>query len=109
MMRWVYAHFFKIIYGWFEFIYLLIFSLSAGSTFNMPCNKASPHGKFRQSRQHNISRTIMVPLFSAQKSSANYLAPRVFAQKGFDISNFGHFFCPIPEIFSTLVQSFSTK
>jgi hypothetical protein len=51
----------------------------------------------------------MVPLFSAQKSSANYLAPRVFAQKGFDISILGHFFCPFPEIFSTLVQSFSTK
>ena len=34
-----------------------------------------------------------------QKSSANYLVPRVFAQKGFAISIFGHFFCPFPENF----------
>jgi hypothetical protein len=50
-------------------------------------------------------RTIMVRIYFARKSSANYLAPRVFAQKGFAISIFGHFFCPIPEIFLTLVQS----
>ena len=41
-------------------------------------------------------RTMMVTHFSSQKSSANYLAPRVFSQKGFDISIFGHFFCPFP-------------
>ena len=35
----------------------------------------------------------------AQKSSANYLVPRVFAQKGFAISIFGHFFCPFSENF----------
>jgi len=34
-----------------------------------------------------------------QKSSAIYLVPRVFAQKGFAISIFGHFFCPFPENF----------
>jgi hypothetical protein len=50
-------------------------------------------------------RTIMVCVYCSRKSSANYLAPRVFAQKGFAISIFGHFFCPIPEIFLTLVQS----
>jgi hypothetical protein len=41
-------------------------------------------------------RTIMVPFFSARKSSANHLAPHVFVQKGFDISILGHFFCPFP-------------
>ena len=34
-----------------------------------------------------------------QKSSANYLVTRVFAQKGFAISIFGHFFCPFSENF----------
>jgi hypothetical protein len=46
-----------------------------------------------------IIRTIMVTYFSSRKSSANYLAPRVFAQKGFDISIFGHFFCPFSQNF----------
>ena len=53
--------------------------------------------------------TIYALAKMAQKSSANYLVPRVFSQKGFDISIFGHFFCPIPEIFLTLVQSKSKK
>jgi hypothetical protein len=34
-----------------------------------------------------------------RKSSAIYLVPRGFAQKGFAISIFGHFFCPFPENF----------
>jgi hypothetical protein len=34
-----------------------------------------------------------------QKSSANYLVTLGFAQKGFAISIFGHFFCPFPENF----------
>ena len=41
----------------------------------------------------------MVSRNDRQKSSANYLVPRVFAQKGFDISIFGHFFCPFSENF----------
>ena len=41
----------------------------------------------------------MVSQMFAQKSSANYLVPRVFAQKGFAISIFGHFFCPFSENF----------
>ena len=28
-----------------------------------------------------------------------YLVPRVFSQKGFDISIFGHFFCPFSQNF----------
>jgi len=34
-----------------------------------------------------------------RKSSANYLVPRGFAQKGFAISILGHFFCPFPDNF----------
>jgi hypothetical protein len=34
-----------------------------------------------------------------QKSSANYLGPRVFAQKGFVDLIFGHFFCPFSQNF----------
>jgi hypothetical protein len=41
----------------------------------------------------------MVSRNDRQKSSANYLVPRVFAQKGFAISIFGHFFCPFSENF----------
>ena len=44
-------------------------------------------------------RPYMVSQMFAQKSSANYLVPRVFAQKGFAISIFGHFFCPFSENF----------
>ena len=44
-------------------------------------------------------RTIMVCIYFPRKSSANRLAPHVFAQKGFDISILGHFFCPFPENF----------
>jgi hypothetical protein len=58
---------------------------------------------------HHLGRTIMVSQFSLRKSSANYLAPRVFAQKGNGLTIFGHFFCPFSEIFLTLVQSFSEK
>jgi hypothetical protein len=54
-------------------------------------------------------RTIMVRVFSSRKSSAKRLAPRVFAQKSFVDSIFGHFFCPFPENFSSLVQSKSKK
>jgi hypothetical protein len=57
----------------------------------------------------HFGRTIMVSRFSLPKSSANYLAPRVFAQKGNGLSIFGHFFCPFSEIFLTLVQSFLRK
>jgi hypothetical protein len=39
-----------------------------------------------------------------RKSSANYLATRVFAQKGFVDLDFGHHQCPFLEIFLTLVQ-----
>jgi hypothetical protein len=41
----------------------------------------------------------MVSRLCAGKSSAIYLVPRVFAQKGFAISIFGHFFCPFSENF----------
>jgi hypothetical protein len=58
---------------------------------------------------HAKCRTIMVSHFSIQKSSANYLAPRVFAQKGNGVTVFGHFFCPFSEIFLTLVQSKNKK
>ena len=44
-------------------------------------------------------RPYMLSRKCLQKSSANYLVPRVFAQKGFAISIFGHFFCPFPENF----------
>jgi hypothetical protein len=43
--------------------------------------------------------TNMVSRNDRQKSSANHLVPRVFAQKGFAISIFGHFFCPFSENF----------
>ena len=33
------------------------------------------------------------------KSSANYLVRVEFSQKGFDISIFGHFFCPFSQKF----------
>ncbi len=56
-------------------------------------------GQFESIAPMQYFRTIMVTHFSSQKSSAIYLAPRVFAQKGFDISIFGHFFCPFPENF----------
>lgn len=66
-------------------------------------------GRFGKITFVQYFRTIMVCKISSQKSSANYLAPRVFSQKSFVDSIFGHFFCPFSEIFSTLVQSFSTK
>jgi hypothetical protein len=62
-------------------------------------------GRFSKYHMCRFYQTIMVCHFSLQKSSANYLAPHVFVGKGFDISIFGHFFCPIPENFLTLVQS----
>ena len=34
-----------------------------------------------------------------RKSSANYLVRVEFSQKGFDISIFGHFFCPFSQNF----------
>ena len=47
----------------------------------------------------NYLRPYMLSQKWLQKSSANYLVPRGFAQKGFAISIFGHFFCPFPENF----------
>jgi hypothetical protein len=46
-----------------------------------------------------ITRSYMLSRKWLQKSSAIYLVPRVFAQKGFAISIFGHFFCPFSENF----------
>ena len=63
-------------------------------------------GRFCKCRLSRFYQTIMLCRFSLLKSSANHLAPHVFVGKGFDISIFGHFFCPIPEIFLTLVQSY---
>ena len=40
-----------------------------------------------------------------RKSSANYLAPRVFAQKGFEVSIFGHtFYVHFSKIFRVLCK-----
>ena len=47
----------------------------------------------------------MVSQILFQKSSANYLATRGFAQKGFAMFIFGHQACPILRIFLTFVQS----
>ena len=47
----------------------------------------------------------MVSQILFQKSSANYLATRGFAQKGFAMFIFGHPSCPILRIFLTFVQS----
>ena len=47
----------------------------------------------------NYLRPYMLSRKWLQKSSANYLVTRGFAQKGFAISIFGHFFCPFPENF----------
>jgi hypothetical protein len=57
------------------------------------------HGHFCVFFVLKILRPCMVSQMFAQKSSANYLVPRVFAQKGFAISIFGHFFCPFSENF----------
>ena len=46
----------------------------------------------------------MVSRLLIPKSSAKHLATRVFSQKGFDISIFGHHRCPFSENFLTLVQ-----
>jgi hypothetical protein len=51
----------------------------------------------------------MVSQILLPKSSAKYLARVEFAQKGFDISIFGHRSCPFSEIFLTLVQFESKK
>jgi hypothetical protein len=48
---------------------------------------------FKYLRPHMLSSKCL------QKSSANYLVPRVFAQKGFAISIFGHFFLSISQKF----------
>ena len=47
----------------------------------------------------NYLRPYMLSQKWLQKSSAIYLVPRGFAQKGFDVSIFGHFFCPFSENF----------
>lgn len=41
----------------------------------------------------------MVSRMMLQKSSAIYLVPRVFAQKGFAMLVFGHLFCPFSDNF----------
>ena len=46
----------------------------------------------------------MVSRLLIPKSSAKHLATRVFSQKGFDISIFGHHRCPFSGNFSSLVQ-----
>jgi len=53
------------------------------------CARRSPH----------TAAPYMVSAFVAGKSSAKHLAPRVFSQKSFVESVFGHFFCPFSENF----------
>jgi len=57
------------------------------------------HGLIFAFLHFTIFAPCMVSRLCAEKSSANYLVPRVFAQKGFAISIFGHFFCPFSENF----------
>jgi hypothetical protein len=57
------------------------------------------HGLIFVNSVFEMFASYMVSQLSFQKSSANYLVPRVFSQKGFDISIFGHFFCPFSQNF----------
>jgi hypothetical protein len=55
--------------------------------------KKGTSGKIGAFFMHSFMRAYMVLRLVLQKSSANYLVPRVFAQKGFDDLIFGHTFC----------------
>ena len=53
---------------------------------------------------HQFFTAYMVSQVMLPKSSANYLVPRRFSQKGFEVSIFGHRSCPFSRNFLTLVQ-----
>jgi hypothetical protein len=57
------------------------------------------HGLIFSNSVFAMVASYMLSRLCAEKSSANYLGPRVFSQKGFAISIFGHFFCPFSQNF----------
>ena len=57
------------------------------------------HGHKFSKMIFKFTRPYMLSQITVKKSSAIYLVTRVFAQKGFAISIFGHFFCPFSENF----------
>ena len=60
-------------------------------------------------RASNNATAYMVSQMSLQKSSANYLVPRVFSQKGNGVSIFGHTLLSISQNFFDFCAKFFRK